>query len=105
VANAARLISALADPTRRAVFEKLRDGPRPVGEIAEGLPVTRPAVSQHLKVLKDAGLVVDRAAGTRRIYEVDRVGVDALRAYFERVWDTALASFKTEAERVPEERA
>ena len=67
MANAARLISALADPTRRAVLEKLKDGPRPVGEIAKGLPVTRPAVSQHLKVLKDAGLVNDRSVGTRRI--------------------------------------
>ena len=104
-ANESALLDALGDPTRRSIFERLVEHPLAVGELARDLPVSRPAVSQHLKVLKDAGLVVDRAAGTRRIYEVDRVGVDALRAYFERVWDTALASFKTEAERVPEERA
>jgi DNA-binding transcriptional ArsR family regulator len=99
VANAARLISALADPTRRAVFEKLRDGPRPVGEIAEGLPVTRPAVSQHLKVLKDAGLVSDRSVGTRRIYYIDPKGLGAMRAWLDQFWDSALAAFAAEVER------
>lgn len=99
MANAARLISALADPTRRAVFEKLRDGPRPVGEIAEGLPVTRPAVSQHLKVLKDAGLVSDRSVGTRRIYYIDPKGLGAMRAWLDQFWDSALAAFAAEVER------
>jgi DNA-binding transcriptional ArsR family regulator len=99
VANAHRLISALADPTRRAVFEKLRDGPRPVGEIAEGLPVTRPAVSQHLKVLKDAGLVSDRSVGTRRIYYIDPKGLGAMRAWLDQFWDSALAAFAAEVER------
>jgi DNA-binding transcriptional ArsR family regulator len=99
VANADRLISALADPTRRAVFEKLRDGPRPVGEIAEGLPVTRPAVSQHLKVLKDAGLVTDRSVGTRRIYYIDPKGLGAMRAWLDQFWDSALAAFAAEVER------
>jgi len=99
VANAHRLISALADPTRRAVFEKLRDGPRPVGEIAQGLPVTRPAVSQHLKVLKDAGLVTDRSVGTRRIYYIDPKGLGAMRAWLDQFWDSALAAFAAEVER------
>ena len=99
MANAHRLISALADPTRRAVFEKLRDGPRPVGEIAEGLPVTRPAVSQHLKVLKDAGLVTDRSVGTRRIYYIDPKGLGAMRAWLDQFWDSALAAFAAEVER------
>jgi len=99
VANAHRLISALADPTRRAVFEKLRDGPRPVGEIAQGLPVTRPAVSQHLKVLKDAGLVTDRSVGTRRIYYIDPKGLGAMRAWLDQFWDAALTAFAAEIER------
>jgi len=104
MANAHRLISALADPTRRAVFEKLRDGPRPVGEIAEGLPVTRPAVSQHLKVLKDAGLVTDRSVGTRRIYYIDPKGLGAMRAWLDQFWDSALAAFAAELERTTKEK-
>ena len=80
MANVNRVISAFADSTRRTVFEKLRDGPRSVGEIASGLPVTRPAVSQHLKVLKDAGVVSDRSVGTRRIYYIDPKGLGAMRA-------------------------
>jgi len=96
--NAARLISALADPTRRAVLEKLKDGPRPVGEIARGLPVTRPAVSQHLKVLKDAGLVADRSVGTRRIYYIDPRGLGAMRAWLDQFWEAALDAFKLAAE-------
>lgn len=96
--NANRVISALADPTRRAVLEKLRDGPRPVGEIAEGLPVTRPAVSQHLKVLKDAGLVGDRSVGTRRIYYIDPKGLGAMRAWLDQFWGAALDAFKLAAE-------
>lgn len=96
--NANQVISALADPTRRAVLEKLRDGPRPVGEIAKGLPVTRPAVSQHLKVLKDAGLVADRSVGTRRIYYIDPKGLGAMRAWLDQFWEAALAAFKDAAE-------
>jgi DNA-binding transcriptional ArsR family regulator len=87
-------IGALGDPTRRAIFEIVAARPLPVGMIADLLPVTRPAVSQHLKVLKDAGLVVDRAAGTRRIYQADPDGIAALRAYFDRFWSTALTAFK-----------
>ena len=85
-------MSALGDPTRRAIFELLADGPRPVGEIARELPVTRPAVSQHLKVLKEAGLVIDRERGTRRFYQLNPDGVDALRAYLDRFWNRALAA-------------
>ncbi len=84
--------TALADPTRRAIFESLADRPRPVGELASELPVSRPAVSQHLKVLKDAGLVVDRPAGTRRIYQVDPDGVGALRAYLDEFWAKTLTA-------------
>ena len=98
MANANRLISALADPTRRAVLEKLKDGPSPVGEIARGLPVTRPAVSQHLKVLKDAGLVGDRSVGNRRIYYIDPKGLGAMRAWLDQFWETALDGFKAAAE-------
>jgi DNA-binding transcriptional ArsR family regulator len=98
MANATRLISALADPTRRAVLEKLKHGPRPVGEIARELPVTRPAVSQHLKVLKDAGLVADRSVGTRRIYYIDPKGLGAMRAWLDQLWEGALDAFKLAAE-------
>lgn len=105
VANAHRIISAFADPTRRAVFERLRDGPRSVGEIAKGLPVTRPAVSQHLKVLKDAGAVGDRSEGTRRIYYIDPKGLGAMRAWLDQFWESALDAFalavEAEAERRP----
>jgi DNA-binding transcriptional ArsR family regulator len=92
-------LAALADPTRRQIFERLRGGPRAVGEIARGLPVTRPAVSQHLAVLKLAGLVKDQAAGTRRIYEIDPKGLGTIRAWLDQFWDTALASFQDEVER------
>jgi len=91
-------LSALGDATRRAIVELLADGPRPVGEIARELPVTRPAVSQHLKVLKEAGLVLDRQDGTRRLYQLDPAGVGALRAYFDGFWDRALTAFKQAAE-------
>ena len=91
--------SALADPTRRAIFEQLAHGPRAVGELAEQFPVSRPAVSQHLKVLKDAGLVADRRDGSRRLYSVDRRGVAAMRAYLDEFWSEALAAFKGAAER------
>jgi DNA-binding transcriptional ArsR family regulator len=91
-------LDALGDPTRRAILELLRDGPRPVGELAGALPVSRPAVSQHLAVLKAAGLVADRAAGRRRLYAVDPAGLDALRAYLEGLWGQALASYRQAAE-------
>ena len=95
-------MSALGDPTRRAIFELLADGPRPVGDIARELPVTRPAVSQHLKVLKQAGLVIDHQDGTRRLYQLNPDGVGALRAYFDRFWNRALTSFKQAVERKEE---
>ena len=91
-------LSALADPTRRAVFERLRDGPRGVGEIAATLPVSRPAVSQHLKVLKEAGLVADEARGTARIYRIHAEGLRELRDWLDGFWDDALANFKAHAE-------
>lgn len=91
--------SALADPTRREVFERLAAGPRAVGELAQGLPVSRPAVSQHLRVLKAAGLVTDRAEGTRRVYRIDPNGLGQLRGWFDRFWDGALEAFAAEAER------
>jgi DNA-binding transcriptional ArsR family regulator len=91
-------LEALGDPTRRAVFELLREGPRAVGELALELPVSRPAVSQHLRVLKEAGLVTERRNGTRRLYRIDPGGVDALRTYFETFWAEALASFKAAAD-------
>jgi DNA-binding transcriptional ArsR family regulator len=90
---------ALADPTRRQVFEHLRSGPRAVGEIAAAMPVSRPAVSQHLKVLKDAGLVADQAAGTRRVYYIDPHGLGALRSWLDQFWDGALEAFKAEVEK------
>lgn len=92
------MIAALADPTRREVFERLRGGPLAVGEIAAALPVSRPAVSQHLRVLKEAGLVTERKDGTRRLYRVDPTGVAALRDYFDGFWTDALAAFKEAAE-------
>ncbi|HWM13033.1 MAG TPA: metalloregulator ArsR/SmtB family transcription factor [Gaiellaceae bacterium] len=92
-------IAALADPTRRSVFETLREGPRSVGDLARGLPVSRPAVSQHLRVLKNAGLVRERRVGTRNFYSVDGDGLAELRDYFEGFWDEALAAFKDAAER------
>jgi DNA-binding transcriptional ArsR family regulator len=101
--NVTAAMTALGDPTRRAIFERLADGPRPVGELAEELPVSRPAVSQHLKVLKEAGLVVDRKAGTRRLYQVDPQAVAELRAYFDSFWDQALAGFRDAATAPPEE--
>jgi DNA-binding transcriptional ArsR family regulator len=94
-------LSALADPTRRRVFERLRSGPKAVGAIARGMPVSRPAVSQHLKVLKKAGLVTDRQEGTRRVYYIDPQGLGALRAWLDRFWDQALAAFQAEMERQP----
>jgi DNA-binding transcriptional ArsR family regulator len=97
-------MTALGDPTRRAVFERLGDGPRSVGELAAGLPVSRPAVSQHLRVLKDAGLVTERPEGTRRIYALAPEGVAGLRDYFDQFWTQALAGFKSAAEAKGEKR-
>jgi DNA-binding transcriptional ArsR family regulator len=94
---------ALGDPTRKAIFELLVDRPRAVVELAGALPVSRPAVSQHLRVLKDAGLVIDRPEGTRRIYCVDPDGLVALRADLERFWGSALAAYKTAVEQPTEE--
>ena len=95
----AAALAALADPTRRTVFERLRAGPRAVNAIAAGLPVSRPAVSQHLKALKDAGLVEERSEGVRRIYSVRREGLMELREWLDSFWDDALAAFKAEAEK------
>ena len=91
-------LGALGDPTRRAIFELLVIRPAAVGELAAQLPVSRPAVSQHLKVLKEAGLVADNAVGTRRLYRVDPDGVAAIRAYLDQLWDTALDAFKQAVE-------
>ena len=91
-------MDALGDPTRRAIFEQLRSGPRAVGELANELPVSRPAVSQHLRVLREAGLVTERRNGTRRLYRVDPNGLGALRDYFDAFWNEALAAFKAAAE-------
>jgi DNA-binding transcriptional ArsR family regulator len=91
-------MSALGDATRRAIFERLAEGPRPVGELARDLPVSRPAVSQHLRVLKEAGLVTDRQVGNRRVYQLNPEGIGALRAYLDRFWDKALHAFKAAAE-------
>lgn len=89
-------LQCLSDPTRRRVFEKLRSGPQSVGVLAHGLPVSRPAVSQHLKVLKDAGLVGDRSEGTRRVYYIDPEGLGELRRWLDGFWSDALESFKKE---------
>ena len=91
-------LAALADPTRRQVFERLNSGPQAVGAIARGMPVSRPAVSQHLRVLKEAGLVTDRPEGTRRVYHIDPHGLGALRAWLDQFWDQALAAFQAEVE-------
>ena len=101
--NRVEPFTALGDPTRRAIFERLGERPGAVGELARELPVSRPAVSQHLKVLKDAGLVIDRRAGNRRIYQLDPAGVGALRAYLDRFWNNALAAFKVAVEQADEE--
>jgi DNA-binding transcriptional ArsR family regulator len=94
----AQALSALGDPTRRAIFERLGDRPSAVVDLAADLPVSRPAVSQHLRVLKEAGLVRDVQVGTRRIYSLDPEGIEALRDYLDRFWNTALRSFKSRVE-------
>jgi DNA-binding transcriptional ArsR family regulator len=95
--------AALGDATRRVIFERLAKRPMSVGKLAKGLPVSRPAVSQHLKVLKDAGLVVDRQEGTARVYRIDPRGLEAMRTYLDRFWDRALAAFQAAAEAEEEE--
>jgi DNA-binding transcriptional ArsR family regulator len=92
-------LAALADPTRRQVFEQLRQGPKPVGVIAAQVPVSRPAVSQHLGVLKKAGLVADRAEGTRRVYYIDPQGLASIRIWLDQFWDHALTAFQAEMEK------
>ena len=98
-----RALDALGDPTRRAIVDRLQEGPRAVGELASGLPVSRPAVSQHLRVLKEAGLVTERQEGTRRLYRLDPAGLAEVRSYFDRFWELALADFKAAAERKEQE--
>jgi DNA-binding transcriptional ArsR family regulator len=92
-------LTALADPTRRRVFEELRSGPKPVGAIANVLPVSRPAVSQHLKVLKGAGLVREETQGTRHVYSIDPKGLGPIRRWLDQFWDEALTAFAAEVER------
>jgi DNA-binding transcriptional ArsR family regulator len=99
VAYQATALGALGDPTRRAIFERLAEQPSAVGELARELPVSRPAVSQHLRVLKEVGLVTDRPDGNRRIYQLDPEGLAALRAYLDTFWNRSLAAFKAAAER------
>jgi DNA-binding transcriptional ArsR family regulator len=99
MAYAGQILNALGDPTRRLVFKRLRSGARSVGEIAEGMDVSRPAVSQHLRVLKAARLVTDRAEGTRRLYAVDPRGIEALRTWLDGFWGDTLSAFKEAAER------
>src|SRR3954447_812239 len=99
MANHSTVLAALADPTRREIFERLALRPLAVGELARGLPVSRPAVSQHLKALEGAGLVTDRAEGTRRVYAVDPEGLVAIRNYFEQFWQLSLAAFRDAANR------
>jgi DNA-binding transcriptional ArsR family regulator len=98
MANVINALAALADPTRREVFEGLRRGPHSVGELAARLPVSRPAVSQHLKVLKEAGLVSDRAEGTRRVYQIDPQGLGPLRQWLDQFWGDALKAFAEKAD-------
>ncbi len=97
-------LQCLSDPTRRAVFERLRSGPKSVGELARGLPVSRPAVSQHLKALKEAGLVKDEPDGARRIYHIDPDGLGELRRWLDQFWDGALEAFKKHIDTTPENK-
>ena len=97
--NATAMLTALGDPTRQAIFERLTDGPLAVGQLADVLPVSRPAVSQHLRVLKEVGLVTDRQEGTRRLYSVDPDGLARLRAHLDGFWERSLAAFQQHANR------
>ena len=103
--NHVAALTALADPTRREIFERLARSPSAVGELARELPVSRPAVSQHLKVLKAAGLVADQAVGTRRVYSVDSAGLAEIRDYFEQFWQQSLARFRAAASQPIQEEA
>jgi len=94
-----KILVALGDPTRRRVFERLKEGPKPVSAIARGLPVSRPAVSQHLKVLREAGLVRERAEGTRRVYFIDPKGLGPLRSWLDQFWDRTLSAFADEIDK------
>ena len=94
-------LDALGDATRRAILARLLNGPLPVGKLADGLPVSRPAISQHLRILKDASLVVDRPEGNRRLYQINPAGFDSLREYFDQFWGHALAAFKKKVEEHP----
>jgi DNA-binding transcriptional ArsR family regulator len=105
MANVSTALAALADPTRREIFERLARRPAAVGELAAQLPVSRPAVSQHLRTLKEAGLVSDRALGTRRIYQIDPQGLGAMRAWLDRFWTEALDAFKAEVEKHEEKES
>jgi DNA-binding transcriptional ArsR family regulator len=96
MAYAAKALTVLADPTRREIFERLSNGPRSVGDLARGLPVSRPAVSQHLRALKSAGLVMDRAKGTRRVYQIDPAGLGEIRRWLDQFWDRTLTAFQAE---------
>jgi DNA-binding transcriptional ArsR family regulator len=106
--NATAMLTALGDPSRQAILERLTDGPLAVGQLAEVLPISRPAVSQHLKVLKDVGLVTDRQEGTRRLYSVDPDGLALLRAHLDSFWERSLAAFQQhtnqDRERQPDDR-
>ncbi len=98
------MMTALGDGTRQAIFDRLSHGPQAVGELAAGLPVSRPAVSQHLKVLKDVGLVLDQKIGTRRVYRVDPAGLAVLRTYLDQFWERSLDAFETEVQATSEEQ-
>lgn len=97
-------LNALGDPTRRQLFDRLRDGPCSVGALAEGMPISRPAVSQHLKILKEAGLVSDEARGARRVYWVNRDGLAGLKSWLEGFWDDGLEAYQAEIQRQLDER-
>lgn len=99
MASLSNVVTALADPTRREIFERLAVGPQSVGALALDMPISRPAVSQHLRVLKDAGLVSDRAEGTRRVYHIDPAGLGIIRQWLDRFWDSALDAFQAEADK------
>jgi DNA-binding transcriptional ArsR family regulator len=99
MAQLSNVVTALADPTRRQIFEHLAEGPQSVGALALKMPISRPAVSQHLRVLKEAGLVSDRAEGTRRVYQIDPAGLGIIRQWLDRFWDRALEAFQAEADK------
>ena len=99
MARFSNVVIALADPTRRQIFERLADGPQSVGALALEMPISRPAVSQHLRVLKEAGLVTDRAEGTRRVYQIDPAGLGVIRQWLDRFWERSLDAFRTEADK------